>query len=225
MNILVPLKPNPNAVSATHRIVAYDRVTDELAFEQDIPKFLDTLAFKLAEIDEDDPNAAFSYELSPRQVTTFAFLIGITNNVERFEYFLEPGGHKVRDLLPQRAEAIAAFETLCARSASRNRRTQRITESELTVPALRVLEENYPHWVRTSDLIKFLTELFKPTGTDAAIFAGRTDTYFSQKVRNMISHRDQRSSFISNGLAEYSEYEQGLQITTLGRNLISGLRD
>jgi hypothetical protein len=224
MNVLAPIKPLPDSVSVTHCIVAYERTTDNVAFEQDVPKFLDTLTFKVSEVDEDDPTAAFSYLLSPQQITTFSFLLGLANNVDRYEYFLEPCEHKLRDLPPRKAGSVIAFETLSAKSVRLNRRTPRITESELTVPTLRILEVSQPRWVTTSELIRQLTELFRPTGTDAAILDGRSDTYFSQKVRNITSHRGQASSFIRNGLADYNKSEQGLRITNLGRELVSGLR-
>ena len=47
----------------------------------------------------------------------------------------------------------------------------------------------------TTDLIDILTEKMKPTGKDAEIADGRADTYFSQKVRNLVSHRDLRPDF------------------------------
>ncbi len=40
----------------------------------------------------------------------------------------------------------------------------------------------------TSDLNKECTGLFQPTGEDAEILAGRNDTKFSQKVRNLVAH-------------------------------------
>ena len=48
-------------------------------------------------------------------------------------------------------------------------------------------------------LIKKMEKAMKPTGKDATILAGRGDTYFSQKVRNLKSHRD------NNKMAEYTD--------------------
>lgn len=73
----------------------------------------------------------------------------------------------------------------------------------------------------TSDLIASLSELFTPSGQDADILMGRKDTYFSQKVRNMISHRDQPSSFIHGGLAHYEDH--GLRISADGRSTLRAL--
>lgn len=63
-----------------------------------------------------------------------------------------------------------------------------ITESQLVLPALYLLSKSENGYVSTRDLITKLTEVMNPTGQDAAILAGRADTYFSQKVRNLKSH-------------------------------------
>ena len=73
----------------------------------------------------------------------------------------------------------------------------------------------------TSDIIARLTELFSPSGQDAEILEGRSDTYFSQKVRNIISHRNQPSSFIHRGLAHYDRH--GLRISDEGRSTVRAL--
>jgi len=64
------------------------------------------------------------------------------------------------------------------------------SEPDLIVPALKLLR-NYRGGLDTSEIIKALTQIMKPTGHDLDILAGRTDTVFSQKVRNLIgSHRN-----------------------------------
>lgn len=95
---------------------------------------------------------------------------------------------------------------------------RRIPESDLTVPALRLASERPNGEISTADLIEELTELFQPSGKDAEIIQGRHDTHFSQKVRNMISHRNAPSSFIANGYAEYTG--DGIRITDEGRQLL-----
>ncbi len=64
----------------------------------------------------------------------------------------------------------------------------RIEEKELVLPALYIIERDGA--VSTSDLIKELTAVFNPSGEDAEILKNRKDTKFSQKVRNLKSHRD-----------------------------------
>ena len=64
----------------------------------------------------------------------------------------------------------------------------RIEEKTLILPTLYIIQRDGA--VSTTDLIAELTAVFNPTGEDAAILAGRKDTKFSQKVRNLKSHRD-----------------------------------
>lgn len=96
-----------------------------------------------------------------------------------------------------------------------------ITENDLIAPALRLASERANGEISTTDLIVELTKLFEPSGRDAEIMAGRNDTHFSQKVRNMVSHRNQPSSFIANGYAEYTG--DGVRITEQGRQLLRNL--
>ena len=62
------------------------------------------------------------------------------------------------------------------------------SEEDLIIPALFELHFN-PNGMTTSMLIKALTKNLKPEGADAEILFGRNDTRFSQKVRNLISHK------------------------------------
>ena len=65
----------------------------------------------------------------------------------------------------------------------------RITESQLVLPALLLMAEPQRNGIITThDLIDNLTKILHPSGIDAEILAGRSDTYFSQKVRNLKSH-------------------------------------
>ena len=62
------------------------------------------------------------------------------------------------------------------------------TEKELLFPALLVIS-NKIDGLTTSELIRELTKKLNPQGRDSEIIEGRNDTYFSQKVRNLISHK------------------------------------
>ena len=64
----------------------------------------------------------------------------------------------------------------------------RIEEKMLILPALYIVKRNGK--ATTSDLIAELTYVFNPSGEDAEILVGRNDTKFSQKVRNLVSHRE-----------------------------------
>ena len=72
-----------------------------------------------------------------------------------------------------------------------------ITEPMLILPALYVIDR-YGQ-VTMTELIEELTWFFSPTGEDAVILSGRNDTKFSQKVRNLRSHRS------NNGMADYTD--------------------
>ncbi len=64
---------------------------------------------------------------------------------------------------------------------------ERITERELILPALFLI--SLRNGIITSDLISELGNLLQPSGVDAEILDNRTDTKFSQKVRNLVSHK------------------------------------
>lgn len=61
------------------------------------------------------------------------------------------------------------------------------TESHLIFPAVIAIGKNYGK-ISTSKLISELEALLLPDGKDAEIINGRSDTYFSQKVRNLKAH-------------------------------------
>lgn len=63
-----------------------------------------------------------------------------------------------------------------------------ISEKELIVPALKLIAEQ-TKGLTTTVLIKLLRQELKPTGRDIEILNGRNDDVFSQKVRNLISHK------------------------------------
>ncbi len=97
----------------------------------------------------------------------------------------------------------------------------RVRESDLVAPALRLAAAKPDGFISTADLIPALEELFQPAGRDADILEGRSDTIFSQKVRNLISHR--KTNFIASGYADYHEEQRGITITPEGRALLGAL--
>lgn len=82
----------------------------------------------------------------------------------------------------------------------------RIKEKDLILPALYIIK--FRGSANTSDLIEELTVFFKPSGEDAEILSGRNDTKFSQKVRNLVSHRENNSMDI------YTTFNDGLYALT-----------
>ncbi len=202
--------------------MAYDCTTEELDLELPIPLFLDTLALKIARVPPEDRFGALSYRLEARAVDTFRFLLGLEVDLSKREYFLESTvGHADR-FEPDKLAAVELLTQLTPHARYARTEKPRISERELVVPTLRLLDDSSGlDWMSTSDLVSKLTKLFAPLGQDAKIFRGRSGTYFSQKVRNMISHRDQPSSFIRRGLAFYERH--GLRLSNEGRSTVQAL--
>ena len=90
----------------------------------------------------------------------------------------------------------------------------RVEEKTLILPALYVIRRDGA--VTTTDLIRELTAAFHPTGEDAVVLSGRRDTKFSQKVRNLKSHRE------LNGMAAYTvlDAEGRYALTPDGENYL-----
>ena len=91
----------------------------------------------------------------------------------------------------------------------------RIRERDLIIPALRAAASRPGGYISTADLIPLLEEEFEPEGRDAEILDGRHDSHFSQKVRNLISHRETNTSMFKRGYAEYTG--DGIRIADAGR--------
>ncbi len=66
---------------------------------------------------------------------------------------------------------------------------ERITERDLVLPALWCMSRKVDQYISTTELMKCLREVMQPTGEDLDILTGRNDDKFSQKVRNLRSHK------------------------------------
>ena len=93
----------------------------------------------------------------------------------------------------------------------------RIKERDTYFPVLKFLDDTPNGFMKTSDIIKALEVWFNPAGKDAEILANRSDTRFSQIVRNIVSHKDSPTNLIGKGHAEYDKRLRGLRITSAGR--------
>jgi hypothetical protein len=102
-----------------------------------------------------------------------------------------------------------------------------IPEASMIVPALTFARESIGGKIKTSDLILNMVALFKPTGKDAQIAKNRSDTYFSQKVRNLVSHKKSKSNLIGLGYADHFKIpgtrKGGIVITAAGRDFLKSL--
>ncbi|MGR6034932.1 MAG: hypothetical protein ACU4EQ_03920 [Candidatus Nitrosoglobus sp.] len=90
----------------------------------------------------------------------------------------------------------------------------RITESSLIIPAVEVLFNSENGELTTSELIRRLEDVFAPDGGDLEILQNRNDTKFTQKVRNLKSHKTLEKT----GLVE--AIQNGFRITEAGRHFI-----
>lgn len=95
--------------------------------------------------------------------------------------------------------------------------TTRISEQDLIIPALQIFSSR-ENGTTTTELIKGLTIMLKPSGKDAEIIQGRKDSYFSQIVRNLRSH----NVFEKNKLATYQPASPNGKffITDAGKNFL-----
>jgi len=78
--------------------------------------------------------------------------------------------------------------------------SDRITENELILPTLFLMKVNNGR-ITTEELIPQLREIMKPSGEDLEILNNRSDDKFSQKARNLKSHKTLEYF----GYAEYKE--------------------
>jgi hypothetical protein len=94
------------------------------------------------------------------------------------------------------------------------------SERELVLPTLALLDR-YEAGLTTSDLIRELTAILRPDGPDGEILTGRNDTYFSQKVRNLVSHR----TLAGPGFETYDADRQHHSITPAGSRFLAEARE
>jgi hypothetical protein len=72
-----------------HRLTGYDRTTEFLTIEYDIPTKKFARIRKIAGVGPDDPEAIGSYPLDRNQVQKISDLLGSKVEIDRFDYFVE----------------------------------------------------------------------------------------------------------------------------------------
>lgn len=95
----------------------------------------------------------------------------------------------------------------------------RVREFELAIPALEAAGRN-GGTITMTDLIAEMEAHFQPEGEDTDIIEGRSDSKFSQKVRNLVSHREAASSMFTKGYAVYHPETESIEITDTGREFL-----
>ena len=96
---------------------------------------------------------------------------------------------------------------------------KQISEPQLILPSLYLMSLDSKGERTTSQLVKQVTEILHPTGQDAAILNGRSDTHFSQKVRNLKSH----NTLTADGYATYDE--RRYRLTDKGRAFVEANKE
>jgi len=86
------------------------------------------------------------------------------------------------------------------------------SEDDFICPALKIMASRSGGFISTTELIHELEQEMRPTPPDTDILNNRNDSHFSQKVRNLVSHRN----FV--GFAIYDANKHGWQITEAGTN-------
>lgn len=92
------------------------------------------------------------------------------------------------------------------------------TESDFVYPAIIALGNNSGE-LSTTELISILTKMLQPDGKDIEILSGRSDTYFSQKVRNLKAHKTLEK------LGFASITDDGWALTEKGNSLYAQMRE
>ena len=87
-------------MTTVHRLTGYERKSEELVFEYDIPPSKLRHAKELANVPRSDPHAAGSYPLDASQTRQIARLVNQMVNVDRYSWFLEPFDESVGADLP-----------------------------------------------------------------------------------------------------------------------------
>lgn len=72
-----------------HALVGYDRRTGKVAAEYEVPTQALPLAKQVAGVGEDDPDAALSYMLTPRQAIEIAEAINAPADTRALNFYLE----------------------------------------------------------------------------------------------------------------------------------------
>jgi hypothetical protein len=73
----------------THRLVGYDRETERVVDEYDVPDDLLPQAKNIAHVPVDDPEAAMCYQLAENEARDLAGFLRASIDPARRDYFLE----------------------------------------------------------------------------------------------------------------------------------------
>ena len=75
--------------AVTHSLVGYDRISERVAEEFDVPDTVLPRAKELARVPADDPDAIMCYRLDASTAHNLADILNARIDAERCDYFLE----------------------------------------------------------------------------------------------------------------------------------------
>lgn len=82
---------------------------------------------------------------------------------------------------------------------------RKLGEQDVAKAALFILKQKYPDTIHTSDLRREIIRMLRPSGENLKILSGRSDEKITQIVRNLKSHKDNRTNIIGMGHAVCTE--------------------
>ena len=94
------------------------------------------------------------------------------------------------------------------------KKTNRISEADLTDPALMIVRDQPSGKITTTKLIAELRKVMKLGPADEELLEGRHDDHFSQIVRNIKSHKGMPGNLLTEGYLE--SVPRGFAITEAG---------
>lgn len=95
-----------------------------------------------------------------------------------------------------------------------------ISERDLVLPAVYLIGSSASGNMTTSELITHLTQAFEPKGDSAKLLANRSDSRFSQLVRNLKSN----STLVKQGLVYYTgARKQYYRLTKKGKEVFDAV--
>jgi hypothetical protein len=221
MNVALKVDRRPEVLTVEHSVMAYDRSTDELVGDWPVPLCLDSLALKIAGVPEDDVRGAVSYPLNKQQTDVFGLLLGVEPPQANREYFLE----STHGLDPAFGPAkIGALEILSGVVVGPKATRGSLTQGELVVPTLCVLDACEPASIQSPELARRLVALLKGIGSSSPKGPTEPPRQFAEKIIALVTDVPLRNLLVLRGLASFDPPDCKLNISPEGHTVIQALR-
>lgn len=221
MNVALKVNRRPEVLTVEHSVMAYDRSTDALAGEWPVPMCLDSLALKIAGVPAEDARGAVSYPLNDQKAGVFGLLLGVEHPRANCEYFLEATHGLDPAFVP---EKIGAFEILSGVIGGPKTTRDSLTQGELAVPTICVLDACAPDWIGPPELASRLVNFLKGSGADSSIGLSDPSGQFAEKIKARVTAVSFRNLLVRRGLAMFDPIDCKLKISPEGHSVVQALR-